>query len=120
MARASFLKDKAVSLLRGATVQTFLVSPDSKEGEEDLDDGIVRDGTPEAASGFVDLLSLPKSGFHCVGLKGYDWLWHKHTVDKNENDQRRGGLKWIKRVLLTSSDTCDGSCMKVNEASGDW
>jgi len=65
MARASFLKVKATSLLRGATFQTFLLGPDSKEGEEDLDgSSIVPVGTP-------DLLSLSKSGFHLVELKGY-------------------------------------------------
>jgi len=66
--------DKAISLLRGATVQTFLLSPDSKEGEEDLDDGIVRVGTPEVASGSDDSLSSFKSGFHRVGFKGYDQM----------------------------------------------
>jgi len=74
MARASFLKDKAVSLLRGATVQTFLVSLDSKEGEEDLDDCIVLVGTPKVASGSADSLSSFKSGFQHVGLKGYDQM----------------------------------------------
>ena len=72
VARASFLKDKAASLLRGATFQTFLLGPDSKEREKDLDGiSIVRVGTPEVSSGSDDLLSLSKSGFHLVGLKGY-------------------------------------------------
>ena len=66
--------DKAASLLRGATVQTFLLSPDSEEGEEDLDDGIARVGTAEVASGSIDSLPLFKLGFHRVGLKGYDQL----------------------------------------------
>ena len=79
MARASFLKDNAASLLRGATVQTFLLSPDSKEGEEDLDDIIVE--KPEGVSifGSDDLLSLSKSGFHLVGLKGYDQMPFKFS-----------------------------------------
>lgn len=72
-ALASFLKDNAASLLRGATVQTFLLSPDSKEGEEDVD-GIVRVGTPEVASGSDDSLSSFKSGFHRVELIGYDQM----------------------------------------------
>ena len=63
-ALASFLKDKAVSLLRGATVQTFLLSPDSKEGED-------LDGSSIDPVGTPDLLSLSKSGFHLVELKGY-------------------------------------------------
>ena len=79
MARASFLKDNAASLLRGATVQTFLLSPDSKEGEDDLDDIIVE--KPEGVSifGSDDLLSLSKSGFHLVGLKGYDQMPFKFS-----------------------------------------
>lgn len=72
-ARVSFLKDKAASLLLGATVQTFLLSPDSKEGEEEY--GIVRDGTPEgvSVSRSENFLPLLKSGFQLVGYKGvYD------------------------------------------------
>ena len=68
-ALASFLKDKAVSLLRGATVQTYfgpVYTSTAQQQGGDLD-GIVRGvGTPEVASF--------KSGFHRVGLKGYDQM----------------------------------------------
>ena len=73
-ALASFLKDKAVSLLSGANVQASLLGPDTKEGKEDLDDGIVRVGIPEVASGSDDLLTSFKSGYHHVGFKGYDQM----------------------------------------------
>ena len=49
-AQASFLKDKAVSLLSGATFHTYFGPVDTstqqqqQQQEEDLDDDIVRDG----------------------------------------------------------------------------
>ena len=64
-ARLSFLKDKAVSLLFGATVQTYFgpvyISTAQQQGG-DLDD-IVHVGTPEgvSVSRSVDLLSLFQS-----------------------------------------------------------
>ena len=69
--RASFLKDKAVSLLRGVTAQSYLDL--QQQEEEDLENGIVHVGTPEVASCYVsdDLLSPFKSGFQLVGFKGY-------------------------------------------------
>ena len=73
---ASFLKDKSVSLLCGATAQTFLGPVNTGTAqEEDLDDdgSIVRGvGTLKVASGSVDLFPSFNSGFQLVGSKGYD------------------------------------------------
>jgi len=134
VARASFLKDKAASLLRGATVQAFLLGPNSNrttQQEEGLDDdGIVRGvGTLKVAPGSVDLFPSFNSGFQLVGSKGYDKATKdvsgripvdnvsltvsgeetedriKHPVDKDADSQRM--KKWINRVILVSSDdTC--------------
>jgi hypothetical protein len=77
MAQASFLKDKAISLLFGATVQTYfgpVITGTTQQQEDGIEDDIVRVGTPEVTFVSDDLLSLFKSGFHRVGLKGYDQM----------------------------------------------
>ena len=77
-ALASFLKDKTISLLSGATVQTYF-GPVNTRTTQDLDNIIVE--KPEGVSifGSDDLLSLFKSVFHRV-LKGYDQIPFEFSV----------------------------------------
>ena len=91
MARASFLKDKAVSLLSGGTVQTYFgpfYTSTTQEREEDLDH-IVHVGTPGgvSVSGSADFL-LPhfKSGLQ-VEFKRYELSFGR---DKSPRDDEEG------------------------------